>query len=104
MRTHKVIDLVTELVRSPEPMTRRNATTALGTLGTAEGTTLLFEIALTDKDPDVQARAQQELRLLGSRSESDLKNLTAAIHNCLHDEKTRTAAYALLSQLRNQGL
>jgi hypothetical protein len=107
MRTHKAIDLVKELIQSSEPLTRRNATAALSILATQESTALLLEVALTDKDPDVRERAMQELRLLGSRSEAGLKNLTATIHECMgdeHDEKTQLAAYALLSRFRSQGL
>src|SRR3712207_3033598 len=95
------LSIVDEFLRYPDPQMRKNAVTALALVESEKAIRRLVEIALSDSEPQVRKRAEDEiLRLDGQQAEWAVEALGAA----MKDSERRLLAYAALGRLRSRGL
>jgi hypothetical protein len=95
------LPIVEEFLESETPQLRKNAVTALAALGTDASIERLIRATLDERDPGVRQRCEEEIRgLTGAAAGRALAQLGKA----LKDRRRRTAAYALLGELRNRGM
>lgn len=83
------------------PQVRKNALSALATLGGTESWGVLTEVALVDTDPSVRERAETELSSLTPDSAA---RAIEPLFGDLDVDARKEAAYSLLGRLRNRGL
>jgi hypothetical protein len=96
----RILAIVEEFLRSSEPQVRRNAVTALATLGTADSLQLLVKTALSDESNKVRTRARLEILSL-----PDAKATEAAevLREAIADPARVRDAYRLVGAMRTRG-
>jgi hypothetical protein len=94
------LEIIEEFLRSSDTQWRKNALTALGTVGSDESLARLVRVAFDDTDPLVRGRAEQELaRLDASAGAKAAAHLAAGLDR----PDTEAGAYAILARLAKQG-
>jgi hypothetical protein len=95
-----LLNVVEEYLRSPEVQHRKNAVTAFAIMADEQASAMLVDIALTDTEPGVRQRAEEELLAVAPAQQKEVIETTK---RRLDDPKKRQAAYLFLGRLRSNG-
>jgi HEAT repeats len=99
--SNRALNIAREYLRSSDAQVKKNAATALAAIGSHDSIETLVRVALADGNPEVRARAEEEIRGLPPEG---IAQAQAILEDLLSDGETARDSFALLGRLRLAGI